>query len=382
MRVRLLMGVVVLVAAQVLSGGAAGALPQAPIVTPAPAALNAVSCPSVFFCMAVGGQGAARSRSLAERWNGHSWIVVAMPPTGAADTYLTGVSCSSADACTAVGYTQPGQGLAYPASMLVERWNGSTWEFQSLPRPSGSGLTAYLLGVSCPSATRCVAVGFYTVGGTGTGTMAAVWNGKMWSRQSFVYPGAELLGVSCAEVASCVGVGQYGFQTASDHWNGTTWSPQMPPNPTTPIPGDGLNAVSCSRLPFSGCQTVGVYAVGDAGQRTFGLGWNAKTLDWTMEYTPSPGDSADLLGVSCATTSACITVGGHPSDVGELPLIGQWDGTSWATQHSPLLRGTLDGISCTTANACTAVGLTIRSAGGLPLIERWNGTTWSLQRAA
>jgi hypothetical protein len=329
--------------------------------------------------MSVGAQGAATSSSLAERWDGQHWTVVPTPATGAADTYLTAVSCSSADACAAVGYTQPGQGLAYPGTMLVERWNGSAWAFQVMPHPGGSGLSAYLMGVSCPSAARCVAVGFYSVGGTGTGTIAAAWNGQSWSLQPFAYPSAELLGVSCAGRLSCVAVGQSaGFQTAADRWDGSAWKPLKPPNPTTPIPGDSLSAVGCARVPSLGCQAVGLYGTGDMSQSTFGLGWNGSS--WAREYTPSPGNNAELGAVSCGTASACIAVGGHvASGVGALPLIGAWNGSSWSTQRNPLLRGTLDGVSCTSATACTAVGLAQSRGGGRPLIERWNGTSWSLQ---
>jgi hypothetical protein len=43
---------------------------------------------------------------------------------------------------------------------LVEQWNGRAWQVQPTPQPRKSSSSA-LLGVSCTSATRCLAVGTY-----------------------------------------------------------------------------------------------------------------------------------------------------------------------------------------------------------------------------
>ena len=66
--------------------------------------LAAVSCPTGRMCVAVGTMGNG-PRMLAERWNGRSWSVMRLAqPAGAGGSGLTGVSCTSARACTAVGY--------------------------------------------------------------------------------------------------------------------------------------------------------------------------------------------------------------------------------------------------------------------------------------
>jgi hypothetical protein len=356
----------------------AGAVSAPTAGVSAPSSLSAVSCPTLNSCVAVGTQGQATTTALAEQWDTDGWSVRATPSTGAADTTLAAVSCSAPNACSAVGSTQAGQGLAYPGSPLVERWNGSAWSMEAMPEPSGAGLSEYLTGVSCPSAERCVAVGFYSVNGEGTGTIAADWNGTSWSLQTFSYASAQLLSVSCASAGSCTAVGQFGGQTAADHWNGTTWTPLRPPNPTTPQPGDGLVAVGCTSDPTRGCQSVGTEASGDFSVSTFGVGWNGRA--WTLEPTPSPGNHAALLGVSCGIVNACVAVGGHSvSGVGDLPLIGLWNGIGWTARSGPLVRGTLDGVSCTDPNACTAVGLTETDSRGLPLIERWNGMSWRVE---
>ncbi|MGO8870890.1 MAG: hypothetical protein ACLQPH_05710 [Acidimicrobiales bacterium] len=348
--------------------------------TTTPGSLAAVSCPTLTFCVAVGNQGEGSASALVERWDGQRWKVEHTPSTGATDTTLTAVSCSSPMACTAVGYTQSGLGLAYPGTLLAERWNGSRWTIQSIPQPDGSDVGAYATGVSCPAVERCVAVGFYTVDDAGEHTVAADWNGSSWSLQSFPGYSAELLSVSCASAKSCVGAGDFGGQTASERWNGTFWVSQHPPNLTTPEPGDGLTGIGCTGTPSVNCQMVGVESTGDLSQATFGVGWDRSA--WTLKSTPSPGEAASLSAVTCADASACVVVGSHPmGSANALPLIGRWDGTTWATQRGPPVRGSLHGVSCTTPTACTAVGVTAIRGGGRPLVERWEGTRWTLQDA-
>ena len=93
--------------------------------------------------------------TLAERWNGTSWTVQSTPNrSGAAESYLEGVSCTSAITCTAVGYER------FPPVTLAERWNGTSWTLQPTPDPiGGQSDSRRLEGVSCSSVTTCTAVG-------------------------------------------------------------------------------------------------------------------------------------------------------------------------------------------------------------------------------
>jgi hypothetical protein len=68
---------------------------------------------------------------------------------------LNGVSCVSADACTAVGAVSP-NGTAL--STVIESWNGTRWSVvPSLNPAMGGGLS----GVSCVSPDFCMAAGFF-----------------------------------------------------------------------------------------------------------------------------------------------------------------------------------------------------------------------------
>jgi hypothetical protein len=126
--------------------------------------LNSVSCTSSSACIAVGEYkyGSALSSSthaFAEVWNGSSWSVQSTPnPTGATWSVLGDVSCTSSSACSAVGSYHNSSGSEVT---LAEIWNGSSWSAQSTPNPSEATATA-LSGVSCTSATLCTAVGDYS----------------------------------------------------------------------------------------------------------------------------------------------------------------------------------------------------------------------------
>ena len=133
-----------------------------------------------------------------------------------------GLSCKSATLCLAVG--SQAQGTA--THTLVESWNGRSWSKVPSPDPTVDFLNA----LSCTSATSCVAIGS-TSSSTQTDTVAESWNGTSWSLVPSPGPGGAhgsgLAGVSCTAPASCVAVGAY--STSSEQhtlvasWNGTTW---------------------------------------------------------------------------------------------------------------------------------------------------------------
>ena len=323
--------------------------------------------------------------TLAERWNGTSWTVQATPkPHGSTGSFLNGVSCSSATACTAAGdYTNS----AGTTLTLAERWNGISWSVQATPNPvgaQGSGLSA----VSCTSATACTAVGS-TSPSEGTDlTLAERWNGTAWSVQATPNrPGAQgssLSGVSCASATACTAVGSYtnssGTQvTLAERWNGTSWSVRATPNPAD-AQGSALSAVSCTSA--TACTAAGSYTDSAGNQLTLAERWNGTS--WTIQATPDPAGPVDsfLNGVSCTSATACTAAGDTTDSAGNaVTLAERWNGTTWTIQAtpSPGLSAALNGVSCTSATACTAAGSYRSTAGnhgapapGLPLAERYS----------
>jgi hypothetical protein len=220
--------------------------------------LDAISCPSVSACMAV---GEANDKQFSEQWNGAQWTIAPMPSPGAGEAYAFGVSCTAADECTAVGMhfeDEPGKCRSEEScwKMFAERWNGTAWSLQTIPTPSGAGQTR-LYGVSCSSSTACTAVGTYSNGTLYSG-IAERWNGTTWSQQTLPAPppGQEydLDAVSCASVTECTAVGitvgdavgtvHEGYGSLAEHWNGTAWSVEAVPDPSG-VEQNPLAAVSC-----------------------------------------------------------------------------------------------------------------------------------------
>jgi hypothetical protein len=190
------------------------------------AQLEAVSCASASFCVAVDNNGSAVT------WNGTTWsspqTVDSNSGTTSQGTIMNAVSCPSASFCVAVD----GNGAFY--------FNGSSWStvhaLWNGTEDTGTGPPA---GVSCVSASFCVAVG--TDGGSYT------YNGTSWTTEASVDSpdgaATSFTAVSCTTTTFCMGVGQDNNATAI--YNGTSWSPFIPVSDV-----QTLASVSCPSTTF------------------------------------------------------------------------------------------------------------------------------------
>jgi hypothetical protein len=241
---------------------------------------------------------------LAEQWDGTNWTVRPVPlPAGSLGARPGALSCPSPTRCTAVGeYFKPQSGDDFP---LAERWDGTSWTVQQFPLPAGA-FGAELSGVSCPSATDCTAVGNYndlSVGGT---PFAAQWNGTTWTTQTVPDPSAAALhGVSCTSPDACTAVGVFHNSTGAvplaGRWNGTTWTVQTVPGPA----GNGLANVSCPSA--TDCTAIGTAA------RTEGLAEHWDGTSWVAQTTPTPKATTvvGMFGISCLSATDCTAVGSY-----------------------------------------------------------------------
>jgi len=174
-------------------------------------AFSSVSCPTARLCFAAGGMGefakpVAQQLPLVERWTAGTWTRMTLSqPAGASEPFLNGISCASAGQCAAVGgYTtgSTGQGL-------IEQLSGATWTGRAAPGSMGGGLN----DVSCPDTTACEAVGQ-----SGSALLAERWTGGSWVPTTPAQPAntttPALTGVSCASATHCVAIG-FGFLPGS-----------------------------------------------------------------------------------------------------------------------------------------------------------------------
>jgi hypothetical protein len=158
--------------------------------------------------VAVGNYGdpTDNQKALVERLSGFTWTVSAVTlPAGGSNPSLNAVSCPAASACVAVGAYSNGSKQV----PLAEKWNGTTWAAQAPPAPSGS-TSSKLDGITCSSASSCVAVGSWFDSSSDSSTLAEGLNGNTWAIQATPATGSsnnEMLGVSCASDTSCTAVG-------------------------------------------------------------------------------------------------------------------------------------------------------------------------------
>ena len=271
----------------------------------ASSALVDVSCPTAKFCVAVGSKDSA---VLIETWRGSSWTIEPAPTPADATSVLSSVSCVSRSRCVAVGGLTP-TSTPYNSRPLAESWDGKQWNLLAPRRPAHK--SSYLSSVSCPTADGCVAVGSSRVPQPGDAVDGAALieelHGSTWSIDTAPDSGLNqtfLSGVSCVDAATCVAVGSgEPNRGVAMKWDGVVWSV----TPTaTPHDRDLLNAVSCASATH--CIATGYRA--DSGS-TFTL---VESFDGTA-WTGVPSDSAPgandnyLSGVSCPRTGRCFAVG-------------------------------------------------------------------------
>jgi hypothetical protein len=350
--------------------------------------LPAVSCVAAAYCVAVGSfLNASDSQPLAEIWNGSRWSAVKTPsPPGASGSYLNAISCLSKTNCQAVGYYFSSHKVRLT---LTESWNGTAWSVVSSPNPTGA-VVSVLDGISCTSATACVAVG--SAAGR---ALAETWNGATWSLAPAPSPGTtaytELDSVACSTSTDCQAVG-YNHDTVvgaditlAETWNGATWSIVASPAPGSNFGlGSVLSSISCATA--GNCLAVGTKQTNYTGkQAAISEAWTGSA--WVLEPTPHPKGStySELTAVTCLSTGQCKAVGTYARNAGSYrTLTESWASTAWTVVPSPSPAAGPDGvaylqdISCTSATRCLATGNFGGPVNLYPVSELWRGSLWSL----
>jgi hypothetical protein len=229
--------------------------------------LTDVSCASVKFCFAVGSFSGYTIETLTERWDGTAWKIVPSPsrrPSPQFETQgvnnLQSVSCVSATSCVTVGNDA---GYQYDfTETLAEHWNGSKWAIVKSPSPAKF---SNLAAVSCVNTKNCYAVGNAVPSTDVTATAQTLivhWNGSVWTRVVSTDPSSaprnSLLGVSCPSATSCVAVGDSrtgaADQTLVKRLTGNKWTIEPSPNPAGAIEAS-LHGVGCTSA--TACDAVG-----------------------------------------------------------------------------------------------------------------------------
>jgi hypothetical protein len=237
------------------------------------------------------------------------WVLQSSPnPPSASTTYLSGVSCTSASNCFAVG-----QSDRVP---LIEHWNGSAWAINNVSLPAGAS-QGELLGVSCSSATFCMAVGDSASATSNAFPLVYTWDGTSWripanAPQGAFSSAAEFRAVSCTSSTFCEAVGNVARITLAEVWNGAAWTLQN----TGGVSPAQFNSVSCTSSTFclaAGAETPGPFAIVPYVESYDGSKWTAQSNQSQGVFYVSPPNTnnSELTGVSCASATACQVVGDY-----------------------------------------------------------------------
>jgi len=275
-----------------------------------------------------------------------------------------------------------GTGASHP---FTARFDGTAWS--ALPAAKHEPADAELSGISCVSATWCVAVGHSTK------ALIEQWNGTAWTVAKSVSPdtgGNVLADVTCLSKSWCRAVGDAfdsggESRTLIEAWNGRAWSLVRSPDDTAL--SNWLDGISCTTTAF--CQAVGFFATdggdGKVVQQTLAERWDGR--HWTLSPTKDRiAMTNDLYSVSCATTKYCIAVGRDETlqhniaaDVSEAQL---WNGSTWSLVSTPLADSsvrTLSDVTCPAPRSCTIVGNRTQPGAKDTSVITVRGAAWSAQ---
>ncbi|MGB7052165.1 MAG: hypothetical protein WBG41_11395 [Acidimicrobiales bacterium] len=305
---------------------------------------------------------------------------------------LSSIRCSFAIvvAVAAVVLLAPEFAQATDAPASITPQQGSTWSPVTVPEPSAD-FSGKLLGATCSANANCLAVGWGSTTGSLLSTLVEHWNGKAWTPQASPNPTGsgdvfpQLDAVACVTASDCTTVGtdfttSNNANTVAEQWNGTDWSVATTPDAAGATTST-LTGVSCFSSSF--CMAVG--SAGTTSPDVISLAEQWDGSSWSIDTTPNVDGAIQtfLTSVACPSTTQCVAVGYSLSSAGTIPIVEQWNGSSWTLLNPPVPTGSADneltGISCPTSSACFATGRTYPTSSSAPLTlaEAWNGTNWS-----
>jgi hypothetical protein len=323
-------------------------VPSAPLDT-SRGSLSGVACPTPKLCFAVGaydtdyGAG-VHNRTLIEQWNGSRWTIASrIRPADSARSALLDVECPSTGLCFAVG--QWDNVKSGRAEVLLLQWNGKTWSIRHAPHPPPKAIDSALAAITCSSGTSCFAVGTYSKSKYLGQSLVEQWNGRGWAVVGSPNPPKPnnqvvgLTGVSCASATSCLAVGHGGTSgedatptPLSLRWTGARWV--IVPTPNAPRYSlYALNGVACTA--GNACLSVGTTYVYDP--HTFVTNARAHAERWNgarwSEASPG-GTTPPLAAIECRTANDCIAGGGSSQ-----PVVARWNGSAWSAAPVPVAFG-------------------------------------------
>lgn len=255
-----------------------------------PAAITALSCPSVKLC--VGFDDIGHLIMSADPARPRSWRTTAIPGTVAPQS----MSCASESLCLAVDYAGSG-----PATRIListaPRTGARSWHAERV------GVEKFANKIACPSTTLCVVTennGNLLTSTDPTGG-AGTWQEAHVDGAQSIYGGvADLEGVACPSVSVCVAVDDGGnVLTSTDPAGGSSaWKLAHVVNPNG---RDAIGNASVSCPSASACAAVEDATILTSDNPTGG------SAAWMV----SSVQATEVAPISCPSVSFCVAAHGY-----------------------------------------------------------------------
>lgn len=354
-------------------------------------------------------------------------LAALVPSAGAAQinpaVQLQALSCASAGSCSAVGGYD--DGLGNSQALLVTESGGKWQRAVQAQAPAGAAVDPFkvsdgggLVGVSCPAAGDCSAVGRYTdASRTDHGVLFTETHGHWLRGVRLQLPAntvasprpksgvVDVLGVSaisCSSVGNCVAVGNYESNAEvwdamivverRGHWTRAIEAP-MPAGAAIQGQNAVLLSVTCN--PAGTCTAAGEYVDGSGHQQSLLVTGSGGS--WSAVPSPTPPSDANSdpniipSSIACSGTGQCAAVGTYVNPLqNSLGLLlnesgGNWTGGTGATLPSNAAPASTVGdqtvvlasVACPQAGTCTAVGWYFdNDENGQGLLVAQSGGVW------
>lgn len=301
-------------------------------------------------CTTTPSHGVSHSLGVLGEPRGTPQVLGQPAPSGTGD--LVAVTCASAARCFAVGTTPQTVPPGGATVIVATKDGGQIWKAQHVT----GGSTPQLSGVSCPSATDCLAVGSNGASVPGSGVVVTTTDGgKTWN--PVAAPTAlTVTTVDCTSVSNCVALVSDGtlVWSATSGDFGQTWQ-QQGNMPSFFVAGADL---SCT---VAGMCLVAGYVPTGTGQ---GEGAVALSTDGghTWSLASVPNGVGVLRSVSCVTATDCLAAGTTATTVSDVvpahgELLDSTDGGhTWTPATSQPPVDDVFGVACPSARVCAMVG--------------------------
>jgi hypothetical protein len=344
--------------AETLSAGlwTSSSLPAPP--SPEGSTAAAVSCTATTSCLAVGTAASTPTNGVAltETLASGTWTAAEPTFPTPPDASVAGISCGSSEGCVAVGDSTDSSG-----SPLVsdETLQSGSWTAGSVPL-APSGTIPNEVGVSCPSATWCLASGDLYDSASPVQVEAQTLSGGTWSAVQIPPDGStDASRPSCPVVGWCAVIVDRALPVAAILADGT-WTSTALPVPPGASGQVFVSDLSCAAI--DACVAVGSFDDATGGHL---IAYSLAQGSWSATTLPSTPDApgATLSAISCPVIGSCLAVGKSANDVSAVwsPFIETLANGTWHADTLALPSGVLNesfsGISCTATMACVAVGI-------------------------